>query len=683
MIAVSNTSGIISEYDWSTSRLTFGFPDSKAEFPNGYDRGSIAALGPLPEVVRDAARAVFALYDSFLNIRLREVDPGTRWPDLAVAASSDPAVVGLGYYPTGDKFYSGDLWVNTDAAIPDTVLTGGGSLIGRYAWQLLLHETGHALGLKHPHETLGSATTTLPRAVDGIENTVMSYRSVTGQTGLALTSETWGHVQSPMVLDIAALQKIYGADYATAASDTIYSFDSKTGAVLRDGTSMGTPGAARTFLTLWDGGGTDMFTLTGYDRAVRIDLTPGGGVDLDVAGNAYRARLGTGEYASQHIWFSLLSNNDRRGYFENAQGGSGADVIIGNAWNNVLLGGSGNDTLSGGAGNDSLFGGAGKDRMDGGANSDEYFVDSLDVVTDTGTVGYDKAQISSAAGDRISFAGWSGIERVNGNIGDDVINGATQTAKLLLFGNDGADALTGGGADDVLIGGTGNDTLRGGAGDDVLLGSTGADTFFGGSGNDIFYIDNTGDRVVDGGDGTDKAIINAAAGVALKVGGWVGVERVVGYLGDDRIDATGMTQNIVLVGGLGRDRLTGGNGNDRIFSGESNDTLLGGGGADALIGGAGHDRIDGGAGNDFYLGGSGADTFAWSDGFGRDVVKDFVDGTDKLDFSGLSGVSGLSDLSIRQSGAHAILSATGDGANSVTLADFNSAALEASDFIFV
>ena len=67
------------------------------------------------------------------------------------------------------------------------------------------------------------------------------------------------------------------------------------------------------------------------------------------------------------------------------------------------------------------------------------------------------------------------------------------------------------------------------------------------------------------------------------------------------------------------------------------DTLDGGAGADRLMGGDGNDRLIGGAGNDTLTGGGGADQFvltqALSSTANRDVLADFVSGTDTIQLS--------------------------------------------------
>jgi Ca2+-binding RTX toxin-like protein len=54
-------------------------------------------------------------------------------------------------------------------------------------------------------------------------------------------------------------------------------------------------------------------------------------------------------------------------------------------------------------------------------------------------------------------------------------------------------------------------------------------------------------------------------------------------------------------------------------------------GSTRSTGGAGRDRLDGGVGNDDLRGGAGRDTFVFGLLSGRDIVRDYQDGIDKLD----------------------------------------------------
>lgn len=405
-----------------------------------------------------------------------------------------------------------------------------------------------------------------------------------------------------------------------------------------------------------------------------IDNFTGNALDNELVGGAGADTINGGDGADM-----LFGEEGADQLFGNA----GDDQLYGGIANDDLFGGSGNDNLFGGTSTDRLYGGSGADNMDGGDNSDQFFVDGYDTVNDTGTVGYDKATIVNAAGEVLSLSGWSGVERINGNVGNDTIDGSSQSATLLLFGNDGNDILIGGAANDVLIGGAGDDQLFGNDGNDVLLGNGGNDTFDGGAGNDTFFVSDPGDVVSDGGAGFDRVKVTDAAGISLNMGSWLNVERVSGLTGDDTLDATGMATSITLVGGAGNDTLTGGSAGDVFYGGTGNDILNGAGGADALIGSVGADEIDGGAGNDFYLGGADIDTFKWTDGFGRDVVRDWTDGVDRLDFTGHSGVNALADLTIQQKGQHTEITLAAGGLDKITLAFTTATDVTGSDFDFV
>lgn len=114
-------------------------------------------------------------------------------------------------------------------------------------------------------------------------------------------------------------------------------------------------------------------------------------------------------------------------------------------------------------------------------------------------------------------------------------------------------------------------------------------------------------------------------GGADEVFAGAGRDRVFGGAGDDRLSGEG-----------GRDRLFGEGGDDTLSGGAGDDRLIGDAGRDRLSGNGGDDEIDGGAGRDTLIGGGGADTFIFHAGDGRDVIRDFEDGTDVLSFAGLN-----------------------------------------------
>jgi Ca2+-binding RTX toxin-like protein len=92
---------------------------------------------------------------------------------------------------------------------------------------------------------------------------------------------------------------------------------------------------------------------------------------------------------------------------------------------------------------------------------------------------------------------------------------------------------------------------------------------------------------------------------------------------DDRIFGKGGDDTIY--GGTGADYIEGGNGRDFLSGGDHDDVLRG----DASL-----DTLDGGQGDDTLYGGIGRDTFVFQNGdAGRDVIKDWEDGSDWLDLT--------------------------------------------------
>jgi Ca2+-binding RTX toxin-like protein len=452
-------------------------------------------------------------------------------------------------------------------------------------------------------------------------------------------------------------------------------------------------------------GGADAGAFSLINGELRFLSPPNFDAPGDVGGNnIYNVTIGatdgvnaaTPKNVEIHVTGGTFNVINGTAASENLPGTAGRDHILGLGGNDTLLGGDSGDLLEGGTGNDAILGqggadvlyggdnpdtldgGAGADTMDGGAGTDLYFVDADDTVNDTG-VTYDRVTIASATGDNIVVGSWSGIERFNGNVGNDTIDATGQTADLFIWGNDGDDVLTGGSGNDTILGGVGNDTLNGAGGNDILLGGVGDDLFNGGAGNDRYYIGESLDMIFDGGAGFDVAIINNAAGLAINIGTWLGVERINGYTGNDNIDATGLAAAIVVGAGTGDDTITGGSGNDTIYAGAGADVIVGGAGADALIGLAGADLLRGGLGDDFLKGGADADVFQFEDNWGNDRIADFEDGTEFLDFTSHSqaGVLTVGDFTIVDDGTNTTITLGADSiilnnvlAVDITLADF-------------
>ena len=252
--------------------------------------------------------------------------------DLAFGAynwSNDSGLYGFSYVPTGNQQTpdrNGDLWLN----LGNSTMTA--AVVGDDGWDTYLHELGHSLGLDHPG---GVGNNPAYTSLD----TVMSYNPVPGIHG----RDDWPI--TPMVLDIQAMQQLYGANLTTRLGDTTYfgpAVTGTTGAYAMDNGGLISGSSHHMIMTIWDSGGAnDWVSAANQSSDVRIDLRPGGisriGTDFD---NIRVAQLYTDP------------SGNKFGWIENAIGGSGNDTVIGNAIANILDGRGGNDTLAGDLGND-------------------------------------------------------------------------------------------------------------------------------------------------------------------------------------------------------------------------------------------------------------------------------------------------------------------------------------------
>ncbi|TWI21735.1 serralysin, partial [Bradyrhizobium yuanmingense] len=350
--------GLLSGVKWSGT-ITYSFPDAPSDYSNPYSGGSgeptTSGFASVPTQIQAAINYAVGLILSYTNANIQYA--GTNGADLMIAQSSAANPTAYAYYP-GNYAPGGDIWFGTQYNFSLAKL-------GNYYFTTALHELGHAIGLKHSQEAGGPGNVAVPSAHDSSEYTVMSYRSYVGaSTTGGYTNEAYGYSQTYMANDILALQTMYGADYTTQSSNTVYTWNPTTGQQFINGVGQLAPGggvggsANRIYETVWDGGGVDTYDLSNYTTNLSINLNPGAS---SVFSSVQLAYLGNGHYASGNVYNAYLYNGDARSYIDNSIGGSGNDAIIGNVVANTLNGAGGNDTITGGAGNDTINGGSGTD----------------------------------------------------------------------------------------------------------------------------------------------------------------------------------------------------------------------------------------------------------------------------------------------------------------------------------
>lgn len=124
---------------------------------------------------------------------------------------------------------------------------------------------------------------------------------------------------------------------------------------------------------LLGGSGSDRFI---FANAKGITGTIGGGTGSDTLDYAAYTGPVTVNLLTAKATNVLSGISD----IENANGGAGADLLVGNALANVLTGGAGKDILIGGYGADTLTGGTGEDLLIGGATDYDALPAALDAI---------------------------------------------------------------------------------------------------------------------------------------------------------------------------------------------------------------------------------------------------------------------------------------------------------------
>jgi serralysin len=550
--------------------------------PGGTITFNVAAISAAGQ---NLAREAFNLWADVTGIVFTEVTTGGNITFANTAAGA-----------FANAIYANGITTSATVNISLQWLTDYGTGLNSYSFQTYIHEIGHTLGLGHGGNYNGSAGYAVDAlyANDSWSTTIMSYFDQNENSYTAAQGFTRQFAVSPMVADNIATTALYGTATTTRTGDTTYGFNNTSGRAIYDAVANPSVG-----YTIYDNGGIDTLDYSGFTQNQRIDLNP-------EAFSNIGSRVGNVSIA-------------RGAVIENAIGGTGNDVLVGNSAANTLTGGGGNDTLIGGLGADTLIGGAGFNTVSYEDNFGAVFVN---LTTGVGSG-------NAAAGDT-----YSGIQGVIGSSGADTI-----------IGDANGNQLDGGGGDDVLIGALGSDILIGGGGTDTAS-----------------YGDNQGAVFVNLASG--QGFGNAAQGDT-----YTSIENLTGsifndvFIGDslaNRLD--GGLGDDILIGGLGADALVGGLGTDTAsyednqgavfvnlatgqgfgnaaegdtYSGIEN--VTGSVFFDYFIGDAQANVFDGGRGNDTFTGGAGADVFAFTSALNGvinvDTITDFTSGVDRIRLS--------------------------------------------------
>ena len=436
-----------------------------------------------------------------------------------------------------------------------------------------MHEIGHTLGLAH-------STGQLQPAHDGWDYSIMDYRALPG--GPIPAEFAAKMPETPMIADIEALQYLYGANFKTNNTDTVYKWDPHTGQEFINGVGQETPNVFEIYMTVWDGGGVDTYDFSNFSSNVTADLRPGHfSAPAFLPGQAGNLVPGLGVdslghtvYAAGSIANALLYHGDTRSLIENAIGGSGDDKLTGNQGNNVLTGNGGDDTFFYTGGIDTFFGGAKRTAGD----TANFSLSSVGVViapvaTNVTTTLFNGHTVTVTIGDTSPAADADGDAYDASMI--------SESGLLHLVSMHGIENIVGSPFADVITGNLGDNDIHAGDGNDRVLYTGGYDSLDGGNGIDTVDFSQFG-----------SAVLAFLTPLSL-----LGVNEPEAYTTDSSSIFTGTALRAIadlggfenLVGTAFADSLSDNSGNNNIDAGAGDDFLSYTGGLDVLNGNSGID----------------------------------------------------------------------------------------------
>ena len=326
------------EQNGQAINLTYSFPDESSTWVENY--GNNEPFPPneiyfLTPEAQQAVRDALQLWSNVTQINFIEVqEPHTQGEMRFTFSSSideDKIIAAYSPSPNGAFFESsGDIWINPELESLDQ---------GSKEFSALIHQIGHALGLKHPDEFIDFNETTLPYKNDTTQYSILSTNPYGMEGDIYLVNEELPENTSLMLYDILAAQFLYGVNTNYNIGNNTYTFD--TTAELK---------------TIWDTAGIDTFDLSNQTLGLTINLNEGQFSSIGRLGTMINIAFHTDPDPRESPTVAIDNIAIAYGVeIENVIGGTGNDNLIGNLLANHFTGGAGDDFIEGAGGIDTAY----------------------------------------------------------------------------------------------------------------------------------------------------------------------------------------------------------------------------------------------------------------------------------------------------------------------------------------
>ncbi|QJB45183.1 DUF4347 domain-containing protein [Dolichospermum flos-aquae] len=466
---------LLNGYKWGVTSINFSF------YSGGSYYGSETDLGIVSDGIKNNVRTILNnVIAPLINVNFVEVaDSASSYGQIRYLLSTSPGYA-YAYYPFSTDTNqgngndrAGDVFLNptNDNSSSFGGFQGGP---GTHGYQTIIHETLHALGLKHPGNYNGSDVGNppyLPYGEDNWDNTLMTYNFNSG-----------AEPSTPMPYDVLALQYLYGAKSYNSSSTT-YNFNRPD--LYSDGSL--TVGSTLYYnkLTIWDSGGIDTLNFSSLEAnasGYRFDLNAGGWLSrlTDFNGTGYNVNAGPPVSFTSGTSYYATYSGTRLAYgvtIENLINSSSNDYIIANSTANVFSGyGLSNTT--------------GADIIEGANNLDTLDLSEFTVASVTQTQSGSDLVLGLGLGSSVTVKNYYDV---------------SAASRIQIGFSNAINEITGNPSIN-----NGRTPIVGTAGSDWITGGPGAKTITGGAGNDFFVftdLRDVGQRITDFTVGTDKIVL--------------------------------------------------------------------------------------------------------------------------------------------------------------------------------